>query len=77
MARLLVQEDYMKSSDYALCEHVSERAWRVIQTGSAKCMRSALRASKRENAEKQYCIFFSPGSLIGRILHGPLPLRPC
>jgi len=48
----------MKSSNnYALCERIRGKTYRVVRKGSARSMRSARRAAKRDG--KPYVVFLT------------------
>ena len=52
-------------SDYALSEHVKGRTFRIVRLGSAREMRSARRAAKRDCPDKKYCVFLTVSKGIG------------
>jgi len=56
------------STDYALCEHVEGRTYRVVRKGSARLMRSARRAAKRDCPDKKHCVFLTVSKQVGDLI---------
>lgn len=56
------------SNDYALCEHVVGRTYRVVRTGSARLMRRAYNATKRNCPDKKHCVFLTVSKQVGDLI---------
>jgi len=56
------------STDYALCEHVEGRTYRVIRLGSARLMRRAHTAAKRDCPDKKHCVFLTISRQVGDLI---------
>jgi len=53
---------------YALCEHVAGRIYRVIRKGSARSMRRAQTAAKRDCPDKRHCVFLTLSKQVGDLI---------
>lgn len=47
------------SKVYKLCEFCTDCVWRIIAEGSKVCMKSALRAAKRDCKGRKFCVALS------------------
>ena len=56
------------STDYALCEHVEGRTYRIIRQGSARLMRRACRTAKRDCPDKRHGVFLTVSKGIGDLV---------
>jgi len=56
------------STNYALCEHVEDRTYRVVRKGSARSMQLARRAAKRDCPDKKYRVFCVVSKDIGDLV---------
>ena len=56
------------STAYALCEHVEGRTYRVVRKGSARLMRRAHSAAKRDCPDKKHCVFLTVSNEIGDLI---------
>lgn len=61
------------SNDYALCEHVEGRNYRVVLTGSRRKMDIAYRAAKRDKPDRRHFVFLTVYRGIGDLVKGAPP----
>lgn len=56
------------STDYALCEHVEGRTYRVVRKGSARLVRRAYTAVKRDCPDMKHCVFHTVSKQVGDLV---------